>query len=193
MLEQLLRSKAEVKILGIVLFEEGLHLRGISRKANVSPFETKKELDNLVSLGVLTSEKKGNMVLFHSNEKCPFLSDLKQLYLKTEGIASELKTDFEKIKNVQFAFIYGSMASGKDMIGSDLDLMVVGSIEEQKLAEYVMKLQKKFKREINFILWTQNEFQKKLTEKSAFVKTLLNGKKIWLAGDEDEFIRITER
>ncbi|MCK4319010.1 hypothetical protein KAW38_00370 [Candidatus Micrarchaeota archaeon] len=86
MLERLLRSKAEVSILGIVLFQEGLYLREIARMASLSPSEAKKELDNLVSLGVLRKKRHGNQVFFSLNANCPFLDELKGLYLKTEGV-----------------------------------------------------------------------------------------------------------
>lgn len=193
MLENLLRSKAEVKILGVVLFFEGLHLREISRRAGVSPYEAKRELENLEGLGVLNSEKRGNQLVFHTNEECPFLQDLKNLYRKTEGIFPELKNALVKIKDVQYAFVFGSTAKGAETPRSDIDLMVIGSISEDALGEKVFKIQKKTGREINFILWTPADLEEKMRRRSSFLKNLLKNKRIWLAGDEDEFVRIAEK
>ena len=82
MLERLFRSKAEVSVLGVVLFSESLHLREIARRAGISSSEAKKELDNLVDLGLLFTERKGNLVLFYSDRRCTFLEDLRNVFLK---------------------------------------------------------------------------------------------------------------
>jgi len=82
MLERLFRSKAEVSVLGVVLFSESLHLREISRRAGISSSEAKKELDSLVDLGLLFTERKGNLVLFYTDRRCDFLDDLRNVFVK---------------------------------------------------------------------------------------------------------------
>ena len=193
MLEKLMRSKAEVKILGVVLFTEGLHLREISRRAGVSAYEAKRELENLEGLGALSSERRGNQLVFRTNEGCPFLQDLKNLYRKTEGVFPKLKKALEKLKGVQYAFVFGSTAKGKETPRSDIDLMVVGDMDEDALAERIFKIQKNIGREINFIFWTPADLEEKARSGSSFLKTLLKNKRIWLVGDEDEFVRIAEK
>ena len=82
MLERLFRSKAEVSVLGVVLFSESLHLREIARRAGISSSEAKKELDSLVDLGLLFTERKGNLVLFYTDRRCDFLDDLRNVFVK---------------------------------------------------------------------------------------------------------------
>lgn len=114
MLERLIRSKAEVKILGVVLFREGLHLRDIARTADVSVSETKRELDILHSIGLLKKEKRGNQIIFTIDKDCGFYQDLKALYQKTEGMFAELKGALSNRNDIAYAFIYGSVASGME-------------------------------------------------------------------------------
>ena len=192
MLERLFRSKAEVAVLNVVLFTDGLHLREIARRAGVSSYEAKKELDNLVGLGILLSEKKGNQVFFHANEKCSFLEDLRNLFSKTEGIIIKIKEKLQKLKGIKYCFIFGSAAAGRISEKSDIDLLVVGEITEEKLASEILELQKKTKREINFILWTGRDFNKKLKEKSTFLNNITKKKIVWISGDHDEFVRLAE-
>src|SRR3989338_10104163 len=122
MLQLLFRSKAEVAVLGIVLFSEGLHLREISRRADIAPSEAKRELDTLVKAGVLIKTPKGNLSTHSLNQKCPFLKDLKNLYLRTEGAVPLLHDELRRIRNLRFAFVYGSFASGRFTERSDVDL-----------------------------------------------------------------------
>ena len=192
MLEKLLRSGAGVKTLGVVLFEDGLHLREIARRAGISPPEAKRELDLLVSLGALESRLAGRQVFFSKNPACPFLPDLKNLYLKTEGVIPQLKGALVGLFGVKFAFVFGSMASGKDRPQSDIDLMVIGEMDDGELSRRLFGIQKQTGREINFIPWTGKELAKNSKARSAFFSNLLKGKRLWLAGDENEFVRIAQ-
>ncbi len=190
MLASLFRSKAEVRVLGVLFSSEGLHLREIARRAGVSPFEAKRELDQLHTLGVFRKEKRGNQLLFFLDSSCPFLPELRSLYLKTEGAARQLKGALAGLPNIRYAFVFGSLARGKERSSSDVDVLVVGNADEEKLAHAVSENQWKSGREINYILWTEQDFRKKLGEKSAFLRSVVKNKKIWLAGNEHEFGRV---
>ena len=192
MLERLFRSRAEVAVLNIVLFTEGLHLREIARRADVSSCEAKKELDNLVDLGILNSEKKGNQVLFHTNPQCSFLPDLQNLFNKTGGIIRQIKLELAVMKEIKYCLIFGSTARGRISEKSDIDLLIVSDISEDKIDSIILKLQKKTKRAINFILWTEKDFKKKLHDKSTFLGNISKKKFIWISGDENEFVRLIE-
>ena len=189
MLEKLLRSKAEVAVLGIVLFNDGLHLREIARRAGVSPPEAKRELDSLVGLGALAKAKKGNMSVYTLNSSCPFINELKGLYLKTEGPIPLLRKELGRLGGLRHAFVYGSFASGNFTERSDIDLLVIGNIESGGLDKACFDVQKETAREINYILWNEKDWCKKLKEGGAFVSSIIKNGKIWLAGDEDGFKR----
>ncbi|RLG18636.1 hypothetical protein DRN67_03970 [Candidatus Micrarchaeota archaeon] len=189
MLQLLFRSKAEVAVLGIVLFSEGLHLREISRRAGISPSEAKRELDTLVQAGVLIRTPKGNLSTYALNEKCPFLNDLRNLYLRTEGTIPLLAKKFSKISGLRYAFVYGSFASGRFTERSDVDLMVIGDVDPDEIDAACFAVQKSTLNEINYIIWSEEDFRKKAKEQGAFTKSITKKEKIWLVGDEDEFER----
>ncbi|MFH1520567.1 MAG: nucleotidyltransferase domain-containing protein [Candidatus Micrarchaeota archaeon] len=191
MLEKLLRSKAGVKLLGVALFNNGFHLRELARKANISPFEAKRELDILVDIGLLIRKKSGNQVLFYTNRDCSFLQDIKNLYQKTEGFFSLLKEAFSQL-NVDYAFVFGSMAKGTEKPNSDIDVMIIGDESDTNISDAIFNIQKKSKREINFILWSKKDFQEKLRSKNIFLSNILNQKIVWVMGDENEFGRIVK-
>ncbi|VVC02931.1 Uncharacterised protein [Candidatus Burarchaeum australiense] len=193
MLQLLFRSKAEVAVLGIVLFSEGLHLREIGRRAGVSPPEAKRELDNLVQAGILINTPKGNMSAYSLNEKCPFLDDLKNLYLRTEGTIPLLHNGLRKIPGLTYAFVYGSFASGRFTARSDVDLMLIGDVDHEEIDSICFKTQKKTLNEINYIIWSNEDFRKKAKEQGAFIKSIIKKGKIWLVGDEREFERAVKK
>ncbi|MFH0927401.1 MAG: nucleotidyltransferase domain-containing protein [Candidatus Micrarchaeota archaeon] len=192
MLNLILRSKAEIKVLGVVLFQDGLHLREIARQANISPFEARREVLILQKASLLTTQKRGNQTIASLNAQCPYLKEIKSLYLKTEGIFAQLKKSLSKFKNIRIALIYGSMASGKDTPKSDVDLLVVGEADERILAKELFKIQWKTTREINYNLWSETDFAKKAKEKGAFLAQIRKGKKVFLVGSDSEFSAISK-
>jgi predicted nucleotidyltransferase len=192
MLERLFRSKAEVAVLKIVLFFDGLHLREIARRAGISSYEAKRELDNLVDLGILESEKRGNQVIFHANEKCSFLRDLRNLFSKTEGAIARLKEKLGAIEGLEYCLIFGSAAQGRLSETSDIDILIISDLPEDRIDEDVLNIQKGIKREINHILWTGNDFKKKLKGRSSFLRNISLKGFIWIKGDEDGFVRAVE-
>ncbi len=183
MLERLLKSRTEVKVLSVVLFHEGLHLREIARRADTAPPQAKKELDCLIGMGVLLKEEKGNMRLYRKNPTCPFLKELTGLYLKTDGVVAMLAKAFEKIEGIKYAFIYGSFANGKFSERSDVDVMVVSDIDDDIISKACFEVQRKQEREINWVHWTEKEFEGKVKDMGGFVKSVMKGKKLWLVGD----------
>ncbi|MBU0532452.1 nucleotidyltransferase domain-containing protein [Candidatus Micrarchaeota archaeon] len=192
MLERLLRSKAEVKVLGIVLFEDGLHLREIARRAGVSPYEAKRELEILTELNILLKEKRGNQLAFNLNKACPFLHDLKKLYQKTEGVIFKLQSVLQATGRIKYAFIFGSSAREQEKKHSDIDILVIGDVNDETLANRIFEIQKEHEKAINFILWSEKDFEEKIKKKGSFLTNILKKKIIWLVGEKDEFSRIVK-
>lgn len=193
MLEKLFRSRAEVAVLGIVLFTDGLHLREIARRAGVSPYGAKRELDNLVHVGILHSEKRGNQVLFSASPSCSFIDDLRNLFRKTEGLVSAIRAEVGKLGGIKYCFVYGSTATGRATDKSDIDLLIIGEAEESAIDRAILGLQKKSRREINFVFWSEKDFGRRLKQRSSFLGNITKRKYIWIAGDEDEFVRLAEK
>lgn len=187
------RSKAQVAALSIVLFEDRLHLREIARRAKISAPQAKNELDTLEKIGVLSKERIGNMSVYSLNKKCPFLDELRGLFAKTQGIVPLLQKEVQKIQGVRFCIVYGSYAGGTFGPNSDIDILCIGDAPIEKLDGLFLRLQQKIGREINYIVWNEDDFGQKLAKRGAFVKSILSGKKIFAVGGEDEFGAIVKK
>lgn len=192
MLEALFTSKARVKILEILLFnkQDDFHTRELARRTGVSPPYVMKELRNLKGLGILSEKREGNMVFYKINESSSIVEDLKRLFLKTESLGTELfqrlKKDQEKIR---YALIYGSFAKGTEISSSDIDLLVIGDIEEDRVASHVLRAQSRIGREINYIIWSEKEFLEKSVQQVALLREISKTPVIMIIGDADEFKR----
>ena len=92
----------------------------------------------------------------------------------------------QKIKGVEIAFIYGSYAKGNEKASSDIDLCIIGTINEDILVRRINELEKSIKREINYTLYMKKEFTEKRRKKDSFILDLISNPKIILMGEKND-------
>ncbi len=188
MLEKLLKSKTMVRVLGILLFSGELHLREIARRVGVTPIYVGKELKNLESLGLVLNKKVGNLSMWEIDKESPLYPEIKGLFLKTDALGSYLSKELDKA-DVEFVLIYGSFAKGNEGAKSDIDLFLVGKVDEKEFIKAIDKIEKKTGREVNYILWNKKEFEKNAVERHHLLLNILKNPIIWIKGNESEFRR----
>lgn len=192
MLERLFTSKARVKVLKLLIFSPGeFHLREISRRTKVSAPYIKRELENLREAGLIAERREGNLKLFKINKASPIFDELKRIFFKTEILGGFLRKGFEKAE-IKYSLIFGSFASGRESETSDVDVLIIGDLKERELVEIIRNSEKETGREINYILWSENEFRRKAKERHHLLKEIAGKPLIMLKGDENEFRRIVK-
>ena len=80
------------------------------------------------------------------------------------------------------SFIYGSFAKNKENSASDIDILIVGSPDEDKLMQKIEYLEKQLQREINYNIYPEKEFKNKIIRKDSFILNILKRPKIVLKG-----------
>jgi predicted nucleotidyltransferase len=152
-----------------------------------------RELRRLEHMRIVQSEKKANLKYYKVNQKCPFYEELKGLFLKTVGAPSEIKEALKDMEGIETAFIYGSLAKGDEYTGSDIDLFLVGDIDEDELVESLSDLESRLGRDINYTMYKLEELRKKRKERNAFINTVLKESKLVLLGNPDELCEKLDR
>ena len=147
MLEKLFTSKKRVKLIQFLLFEqEESHLRGISKKLKIPVSSVKREIDNLKSIGIIVI--KGNKIKI--NKECSFISDLKNILMKTDGVIYPVKKILKNEK-IKYGIIFGSFARGDYTPESDVDLLIVGDINSFDLHKKIKPVENEIRMEINLV------------------------------------------
>lgn len=160
--------------------EKTFYLRELARVVGKEPGVFQKDIDALSENGLLESYRDVSRRFFRLNKKHPLYSELKSIFFKTVGIKGELQRGLQKIEGARRAFIYGSFARGEERAGSDIDLCVIGAVNEDELLDLINLLEKKTGREINYTLIGEEEFKDKLDKKDSFLKNVLNQQRIEL-------------
>lgn len=162
------------------------YLRELERILDTPVSMIRNELVNLEKDGMFISKKKGNSIYYSLNKGYPLFDELKSIVFKTVGIQGLLKETLKKVKGIDVAFIYGSFAKKEEAVGSDIDLFIVGKINETMLLREIKKLEEVLKREINYSVFERAEFKRKAKEKDSFIIDLLENPKIFIVGREDD-------
>lgn len=162
------------------------YLRELERLLRVPVSMIRAELIRLEDDGVFVSKRKANLVYYYLNKSYPLFEELKSIVFKTIGAQALLKQMVKEVKGVELAFIYGSFARKEENAKSDIDILIVGEINESALLSKIRKLERILKREINYALFTKNEFREKIEEKDSFILGLKNSPKIFLVGSKND-------
>jgi predicted nucleotidyltransferase len=181
-------SSTRAELLGLFFNnpDDRFYLREIARHIGKDAAGIKRELDKLVKIGLLAIEKRGVQKYYFANRHSPIFSEMKGLIFKTTGVQGAMKTSLSRLKGVKTAFIYGSYAKGSEKEDSNINLMVIGQANITELNDMVMGLEEKLNRDIDYLVFDEQEYKKRKESKDPFIRELLKGKKIFLVGKEDE-------
>lgn len=185
MLKYFITSKTKRKLLRLFLLnpEKSFYIREMEKLINEPINGIRRELKNLQKAGFLKVRRDGNRKLFRVNNGFPIISELKTIIYSTIGIGDYLKEHIENIEDIEFAFIYGSVAKDEETATSDIDIFLVGKISEKKFHKVISDLEEHIGRDINYTLMSKQEFEKRRKENDPFIKRILNESKIILKGN----------
>jgi hypothetical protein len=78
------------------------------------------------------------------------------------------------------------VARGREQRLSDVNLLVVGRIDLERLNESVRQLEQDLKREINYLVFDEADYRQKKQARDPFLRNILREPKMILVGREDE-------
>jgi predicted nucleotidyltransferase len=173
--------------------DERFHVRELERLTGISAGSLHRELKAMAEAGLLIREHQGNQVLYAADRSCSIFEELASIFRKTVGLGSELTTALEPIADrIDVAFVFGSMASGKQHAKSDLDICVLGEVELLDVVKALGSVQESLRREINPVVMSAKQFASDLATHERFAERLLAEPKLFVIGDEYEFRKLTQ-
>lgn len=189
MLEKLISSGVRLALLKRFILHPGkeFYLRQLSSELGFNVMTVREELINLCSTGLIRWRKSGNRKYFRIDKNHLLFPELGSLIVKTIGVVDVLKEYMSaKSREIEFSFIYGSIASGAGTSESDIDLFVIGDLSPRELSPIVRNVSDELGREVNCHTMKKEEFTDRLRRGDHFVNTIMREPKILLKGNEDE-------
>ena len=189
-LVSLLFKEYRQKVLGLLLLhpEREFHVRDIARKTSTVAGTLHKELKLLAEAGVLKKRKQGNQVLYSANKNCIIYEEIASILRKTSGVVDVLKQALSPIeKEITVAFVFGSVAKGKEQDGSDIDVMIIGNISFFDAVKALHPSQISLGREINPKVYSNDDWNKEYVKNGAFFTDVMESPKLFIIGGEYDF------
>jgi predicted nucleotidyltransferase len=172
--------------------EKWWYLSELAEYLHTSPSSLQRELASLVASGILRQRREGTRTYFKADARSPMFKELQGLFEKTAGLIPALQQALEPFaRQITCAFVYGSVAQGKETAVSDVDLMVIGSLGLADLAPALRKAEARLEREINVTHYSVKEFRNKVARKDHFLSTVIRGPKEFVKGSQRDLDEIT--
>lgn len=184
MIEQLFGSKTRVKLLQLFLANPGrsFFVRELTRKIDEQINSVRRELANLSGIGIIKSDNASNKnkVYYEVNQGYKHFKALQSIFsveLPQQDISSASQGDLLKrlqaVGSFDVVIVSGSLVGLED---SEIDLLLVGSSNKQKLDKLVKTIELEEGKPISYTVIPESEFKYRLDIKDRFISTVLGGK-----------------
>lgn len=174
--------------------DEEYYLRQIARMTGVGMGGLQREIAALRNAGIIVGTPRGRQVFYRANPDCSIYRELKNLLTKTAGAVDVLRKALTPLSDrIEFAFVFGSVARGQERVGSDLDILVAGSVSFAEVSKALRGAQETLGREINPSVYSSGELRRKAAEGHHFLATVLAAEKIFVIGTEHDLKRVASK
>jgi hypothetical protein len=196
MIEQLFGSKTRVKLLRLFYSNPNgsFYVREITRKIDEQINSVRRELGNLLSIGIIASDGTNNRLYYEVNQKYEYFKPLQEIFggdevaAESEGkvttvspeavVAKKAKTDpvlaeLLTVGNIEFALYTGQFTRDE---ASGIDMLVVGDVNQTKMQKFISALEEKEKKDIRFVVMTPTEFNYRRQVKDRFISSVMASK-----------------
>jgi len=121
-------TQTQQRVLGVLFGqpERSFYASELIRDAGTGSGAAQRELAKLERSGLISARRIGHQKHYQANAASPLYSELRNIVLKTVGLAEPLRDALKPLsKAIRAAFVYGSVAKATDQSASDIDLMII--------------------------------------------------------------------
>ena len=189
MIEQLFGSKTRVKLLQLFYSNpnRSFYVREITRKIDEQINSVRRELSNLLSIGIILSDNTNNRLYYEVNQKFEYYDPLQQIFgggvKKTvpKKVASTTDTptdtaeaDLKSVGHIDLA-VYTGQFTRDDSAG--VDLLIVGEVNPNALQKYVDQLEARENKSLRYAVMSLPDFQYRQQIRDRFAVAIAQSKK----------------
>jgi len=185
MVEQLFGSKTRVKLLQLFYSNpnRSFFVREITRKIDEQINSVRRELSNLLSIGIIVSENTDNKLYYEVNQKYEFYEPLEAIFgsgvkksTKASSSKEEVSTedDYKALGKVELV-VYTGQFTRDERAG--IDLLIVGNVNTNALDKFIAELEAKEGKELRYTVMNLTDFKYRQQIKDRFISGIMEAKK----------------
>jgi len=189
MIEQLFGSKTRVKLLQLFYSNpnRSFFVREITRKIGEQINSVRRELSNLLSIGIITSDNTNNKLYYEVNQKYEFYKPLQEIFgggvkkglgrkmpvadENADGIVDE---DLKSVGHIELAVLTGQFTRDET---PGVDFLVVGDVNPNALQKYVEQMENRENKSIRYSVMRLPDFRYRQQIHDRFAVGIANAKK----------------
>ena len=202
MIDALFGSKTRVKLLHLFLNHPGqsFYVREITRVIDEQINSVRRELSNMLEVGVITSDSADNKLYYQVNQRYDFYSPLRAIFANepmdatkpsladSTTVSEQYLSAIAGISALRLAILSGVLVKGST---SSVDVLLVGTVPAAKVKAAMAIIEKLEGREINYSVMSYEDFYYRLSVRDKFITEILNSKHI-VAIDKDNVLSHSE-
>ena len=197
MIDALFGSKTRVKLLHLFLSNPGksFYVREITRLIDEQINSVRRELANMMTVGIVTSDTADNKLYYEVNQRYEYYVPLRAIFADekmapVEKVSSAKKTwhdDLRALPGVRIAVLAGVLVNGSS---SSVDVLVAGDVNTPRLKKVIKAAEALEGRELNYVVLSYDDFYYRLSVRDRFITEIIAGKCITLV-DDDNILKTT--
>jgi len=187
MIDALFGSKTRVKLLYLFLNNPGkaFYVREITRLIGEQINSVRRELANMIEVGIITSDSADNKLYYQVNQRYSYYIPLKSMF--SQNTESELvqSMSYENSSSNNYTSIFNGIGGLRVVIvagvlvkdsTSPVDVLVVGNTSANKIKLAIKSIESSEGRDINYSMMSYDEFYYRLSVRDKFVNEIMNAK-----------------
>lgn len=184
MIDSLFGSKTRVKLLGLFMNnpERSFYVREITRNINEQINSVRRELANLVEIGVVTRDSVDNRLYYKADINFRYYHALREMFANETEVVRGPKVEadawaakFAAIKSIKEVIFAGALVYES---ASPLDLIVAGdqTMDQSKVRALIKALEKGLDTQLNYSILDTEDLYYRLSIRDRFVLDVLESK-----------------
>lgn len=199
MIDALFGSKTRVKLLHLFLNHPGqsFYVREITRLVDEQINSVRRELSNMLQVGVILSKTADNKLFYEVNQRYEYYPALRAIFandpievssVKKQKSSAQQNEQYSDILSgipaIRLAIVSGVLVPGSQ---SPLDIILVGTVSSTKVRTAVNMIEKLEGRELNYAVLPYDDFYYRLSMRDRFILEVIGGKHVVII-DKDNIL-----
>lgn len=186
MIDALFGSKTRVKLLHLFLNNPGqsFFVREITRKIDEQINSVRRELANMLEVGIIISDSANNKLYYQVNQRYEYYIPFRSIFSDTkfeatvitkaeDTVFDDYSSSVGNLQGIRLAIIAGVLVRGSV---SSVDILLVGDLSSTKVKAVIKEIETNEGRDINYSVLSYDEFYYRLSVKDKFINEILNSK-----------------
>ena len=155
------------------------YVREITRKIDEQINSVRRELANLLNVGIISSETNNNRLYYEVSQEYEYYKPLKQIFGGAVAVdepateSTDEKVNLKALGNVDLIIFTGQFTRDER---SGIDVLIVGDVNQTQVSKYITELEQAESKELRYVTMMPEEFRYRIEINDRFLAMVMASK-----------------